>query len=182
MDNYILISTSISFFSYLLMHTIIFRLVDKKKVLIWLMNTCLLGGIFPFLISGILTYFFPLTGYSFLWQFFIISCISFILYGFLSVLYILGPFGLIESSLRLKLLEVIAKAGSTGVNESYLLKIYNKRTIIQKRLDRFTTSKDFIYHNGIYRMQNHLSYFIVQTFIFENIKKIFQTEFTRRNT
>jgi hypothetical protein len=173
MDFRIILSAFCSFLAYLFIHTLIFRVIDQKKVLVWIVNTCLLGGLFPEIFALISAWLFPLPGETFLIQFSAVSLLSFILYGLLAVLYILGPFGLIESSLRLKLLNEIAGAGNRGISRPSLYKLYNRHAIIRKRLDRFVTAKDFKYQNGNYYIRNRFSYFLIQAFLFENMKRIY---------
>jgi hypothetical protein len=176
MDLEIILSSISSFFLFLVMHTVVFRNVDKKKVLVWITNTCLIGSIFPFIFSVIFALFHPSANYAFGFHFFIVFIFSFIFYGFLAVIYILGPFGLIESSIRFRLLEEIAKRGKDGIDKNKLYKAYNKHVIIQKRLDRFVLSKDIVYRDKCYIFQNRFSYFIIQTFLFENMKKIYMSD------
>jgi hypothetical protein len=173
MDQRIIISVLASYAIFLFLQTIIFRSIDRNNILAWIVRICAIGSISPLIFSALFTGVYPLPGYTILPQFLVLFVISFVLYGLLALTYILGPFGLIESSLRLKLLDEIAKAGVTGVDRHTLVKIYNVHDIIRKRLDRFLTSKDFVYRNGNYIINNRFSFFIFHTFVFENIKKIY---------
>jgi hypothetical protein len=173
MDQRIILSAICSFIFFLFLHVLIFRRINQKEVLIWIVKTCLIGSIFPVFFSLIVTYLDPINGYSIPLQFAVIFFISFILYSLLAILYILGPFGIIESSLRIRLLEEIAGFGEKGVSKQNLFKVYNKNVIIQKRLNRFLMTKDFTYRNGYYLIKNRFSYFIVQEFLFENMKRIY---------
>jgi hypothetical protein len=173
MDLNILVTSLLSFIFFLILHTLIFRKVRHDKVLIWIVKTCLIGSIFPLLLSLIISIINPIKIYPLLYQAIIIFVISYILYCLFAVIYILGPFGLIESSLRLKLLSEIFNAGEKGIKYQNLLRAYNKYVIIQKRLDRFVASKDFLYKNNYYTIKNRFSYFIIQNQLFTIIKKLY---------
>jgi|WetSurMetagenome_2_1015567.scaffolds.fasta_scaffold408550_2 hypothetical protein len=173
MDLRIVTTSILSFIFFLLIQTLIFHKIDKKEILVWIVKTCLIGGAFPLVFSIIFAFLFPINDYSFISQLLIVFFASFVLYSFLAVLYILGPFGLIESSLRLKLLSEIANAEEIGLKKQDLYKAYNINAIIQKRLERFVVSKDFIFQNGNYIIKNRFSYFLVHTFLFENMKKLY---------
>ena len=173
MDLQIVISSFISFLVFLILHVVVFSRIDHRHVLVWIVRTCMLGAVFPFLLAYIISLFFPIPGIMPFSQFFLVSSFSFILYSLLSIGYILGVFGLMESSLRIKILEQISRAGKRGIHKKELYKVYNRDVIIGKRLKRFIKAGDVIYNNGMYTIRKRFSYFIVHAFIFESIKKIY---------
>jgi hypothetical protein len=176
MDTRIIISATLSFSVFLLLQFVVFRKINQNSVLVWLGNIFLIGSIFSLFGSIAITLFYPLKEFSQIAQFGEIFIISTTLYIFMVAIYVLGPFGLILSSLRIRLLEEVATAGDNGLTEQHLYRVYNINDIIQKRLDRFIKSKDFIYQNGFYIIKNRFSYFLIQAFLFENMKKIYQND------
>lgn len=180
MDLQIINSSIASFFLFLILHIIIFSRIDHSFVLVWIVKTCLLSSIFPFLFALLFSIVFPIAEYSQTVHFLIVYTSSFLLYSLLAIGYILGMFGLAESSLRIRILEEIAAAGKRGIQKKELYRVYNRDVIIAKRLKRFITSGDIIYRNGLYTMRKRFSYFIVHAFIFESMKKIYLEDINER--
>lgn len=176
MDLQIVFSSLLSFVSFFILHVYIFSRIDHSKVLIWIVKTCMIGTIFPLLFALLFSFFFPVFGNSALLQFVIVFIISILLYSLLSIGYILGVFGLLESSLRIRILEKIARAGKEGISKKDINALFANDAIIAKRLKRFIQSGDIIYKNGLYNMKRRFSYFVVHAFIFESMKKIYSSK------
>jgi len=173
MDLQIVFSSILSFVLFFILHVYIFSRIDHSKVLIWIVKTCMIGTIFPLLFALLFSFYFPVFGSSALLQFVVVYLVSFLLYSLLSIGYVLGMFGLLESSLRIRILEKIASRGKEGISKKDINALYKNDVIIAKRLKRFVRSGDISYKNGLYTMKRRFSYFVVHAFIFESMKKIY---------
>lgn len=174
MDLQIIISSIVSFFLFLILHIIIFSKIDQSNVLVWIVKLCLFGAIFPLLFALFFSIVFPIGQYPQIAHFLIVFSSSFLLYSLLAIGYILGMFGLLESSLRIKILQEIATAGKRGIQKKEIHRVYNRDVIIVKRLKRFIRSGDISYRNGLYTMRKRFTYFVVHAFIFESMKKLYK--------
>lgn len=163
MDLYILVNAIVSFILFLIVHVVIFRSINEKTVIKWLMRVCYLG-VFINLFTG----YFILRPYNAVFAF-----LSLILYTLLVYCYILGIFGLMESSIRIGLLAKIAEAKSCGIRKRDILEVYNKKIIIDKRLSRFIASGELKYEKGYYHLNKKFSYFIINDFINSIMRKIY---------
>jgi hypothetical protein len=173
MDYQILFISFVSFCFFLVLHTYIFKHIDHKKVLIWIVNSCVLGSIPTFVLSFLFPLFSPIYEYTYVIYVIVVCTVSFLLYSMLAIIYILGFFGLLESSLRIRILEEIARRGDRGMKREELFRIYNRNVIITKRLERFIETKDIDYRNGFYIMRPRFSYFNIHSYIFESIKHLY---------
>jgi hypothetical protein len=131
---------------YLLLHVLLFRMIKPEDVIKWQVYTyafsCLVGGAISLLVIN--TLFSPVT----ITLLFTLELGIFIIVSLLVCMYIIGIFGIIESSIRIKLLSMIAHAAKKGITRKNIYKIYNKQTIINKRLLRLVSSGDVIVVDG----------------------------------
>lgn len=95
------------------------------------------------------------------------------IYTLVIFIYILGVFGIMESSIRIRLLTEIAKKKTEGIGSAELLKLYNTDMILKKRLDRFVGSGDISYDHGFYRAKTKYSPFLLPAFILRTIWNIY---------
>jgi hypothetical protein len=91
--------------------------------------------------------------------------LSFVIYSMLVFNYVIGIFGLLESSLRIKILDVLAVQGENGMSRRGLLRIYNKDTIVKKRVKRLISSGELAYTNGMYHINKRISFVYIPYYI-----------------
>ena len=121
-------------------HIIIGRLIPKSSVFKILFRSYII----PLPLSAVLAiYLFfrlriPIP--SLIYQF----LISVILYSISAMVYILDLLGIVESSIRIRLLTLIAAKSNKGMTRSELHEKYNAEIIIKKRIDRFISSGELI--------------------------------------
>jgi hypothetical protein len=142
-DLLIIISSMLNFLFFMLIHVLIFRFVKQLEVLKWLSLIFLFSGITGIIIENI---FFSLS----------LGIVLFIfcLYTLLVFIYIISLFGAIESSIRIRILGLVALAGNNGLEEKAILQQYNKYIIIQKRLRRFIASGEMIVEKNKFKINN----------------------------
>lgn len=165
-DIYILVNTLISIFIYFSLHIVIFRCIDRNKVVLWLMNIYLSGALI-----NILCGLFIIKPYNIYY-----GILSFILFTFAVYIYILGIFGLIDSSVRIKLLLLINKYQKNGVSEKEILKIINRDIIVRSRLKKLITSGDLKKEDDYISRKRKFSYFNLNWFMTSVIKKIYSSD------
>lgn len=153
-DLVILTSATAAFMMFLMVHVIVFRLVDRAFLL------CALSYIF-LLVGAVIIFFEALLLRQTIPT---ILLMTFSIYGLLVFIYIFGILGVAESSVRIRLLHEIAKA-EKGVTEKELLQSYNAKTIVRKRLHRLVSSGELIEQNGIYQINKRLSFIYIPLFI-----------------
>lgn len=153
-------------------HTIVFRLINRRAVFLWL-------GLVIFSVTLLM-----LLG----WGIFLLGpgrelkehgvvlwnaiALSFALYWFLVPVYLYG-FGIIESSIRIRILSEIAHAGEQGISTAALFKKYNKHSIVRKRLERFLASGELIFDGTYYRVKKRFSLYWLLARYFDLFRKLY---------
>jgi hypothetical protein len=163
MDLSIILNTFVSFILFLAVHVFVFRRIAETMVIKWLLYVYYIGAVVD-LIGG----FFIIRPYSF-----VFIPLSLFLYTLLVFIYILGIFGLMESSIRIGLLTKIDQAKDHGLSLKEILRLYNKKIIVDKRLERFIASGELKYDRGYYYVNKKFSYFFINDFITKTLKKIY---------
>lgn len=162
-DILILLASFFSFCLFLVVQVGVFRILSAERVLS--------GIIGVFLAAGLLTS----IGLVFTVKINIVlvMIVMWGLYGFLAFLYIVGVFGVIESSIRIKLLQLIS-IQSQGLRYSELLKRYNRDIIVTKRLKRLIGSGELMVSKGKYRIGKRFSFFQVPAYFSLFMKKLYR--------
>lgn len=172
MDLFIIINSGFTLLVFLVMHVVYLRGSDPSQVFGRLFSSFGFAGITPFVL-GIIGYFSGmLTGYSFSLIIFS-SVISWIFYAFLAFLYILVVFGIMESSVRISLLKEIYGDGDKGKTFDLIIRRYNKKTIIEKRLARFLQSGEVVKKSGYYLRGKKFTPYSLPDVIVQLIWKIY---------
>jgi len=158
-DLFIIISAFSEFGFFWLLHILFFRYIKHEEDLKWLiylyLSTNLIGGVF-------IIWFFKIAAgginYSFNTVLFIMVSI-FTIFSLLVENYVVEIFGLLESSIQIKLLSLIAKTKTKEITQKNITRIYNKEVIINKRLLRLISSGDLIFYKGKYYPGKRFSVF-----------------------
>lgn len=161
-DVLILEASTLSFSLFLMIQIGVFRTLSAERVLS--------GIIGVFLAAGLLTS----IGLVFTVKINIVlvMIVMWGLYGFLAFLYIVGVFGVIESSIRIKLLQLVS-IQSQGLRYSELLKRYNRDIIVTKRLKRLIGSGELMVSKGKYRVGKRFSFFLLPAYFSRVMKKLY---------
>ena len=97
--------------------------------------------------------------------------IAFILYALVSCEYFMGIFGLMATSVRIRLLTEIARSGGRGLTMPKLLKRYNREMIVRGRLARFMASGDIMKSGSCYRARGGVTFFTLPALILTTLKR-----------
>ncbi len=100
------------------------------------------------------------------------AVISWLLFTLISCSYFMGIFGLMATSVRIRLLIEIARAGGNGITMNQLLKRYNREVIVRQRLARFVASGDIIVTGGRYRAGGVVTFFALPALILATLKRL----------
>ncbi len=163
MDNFIIINTLISITAYFILHIIILRKINQNDIFKWLVYVYLLAGFFPFLIGW--------------WGGFIFgSLISWMFYTLLVLIYVLAILGVMESSIRIRLLKEIYDAKDHGIDLKQILKKYNKDVILHKRLQRFLSAGEISFCEGKYQLEKKFTAYTLPDFAIRMIWKLYTSQ------
>lgn len=164
MDFYLLLVPITSFIIFFLIHIVIFRKIDENEVIRWLFNAYFIGELINISI-GYLTF----SAYTLLLVF-----LSSTIYTLMVWIYFLGVFGVMASSVRINILFIIYKSKSSGISESEILRKYNRKIIIRKRLNRFISSGELAVIDGYYKTNRRFSFFILYNLITSFLRKLYR--------
>lgn len=165
MDVYILSTAAGRFFLFLIVHFLVIRLVKAVNLIQWF--------IFPLALSIILTTLLELIWFPRTIEVYITILISIIYTCLFVIIYLLGFFGMMLASLRIRLLTVISGRASKGISQAEILSVYNKEKIVQHRLDRLVQNGDLGIHKNQYFVRKHFSPFFIHGLIFDLLKKLY---------
>lgn len=100
------------------------------------------------------------------------SWMSGILFLLLSCCYFMGIFGLMATSVRIRIMSEIAR--TRGVTYQALLLRYNRSTIVRSRLARLVASGDIVLKRGKYRSGGKLTFFMGPAFVLKLMKIVYE--------
>lgn len=169
MEALILSLLFVCFTLFVMAQIIIFRKIEQARVVVWLKYIIVLSNIgFTLLFVLIIPYILPrLRIISYL--------ISLMTFNLFVVAYILGVFGMVVSSLRIRILSEIAHRGERGLSIDNLLRHYNKEAIIKERVRRLIQTGDIFCEKGTYRLNNRFSLFLFHKIVFDVLGTLYKT-------
>lgn len=159
MDIFIIINTLISITAYFILHIIILRKIKQNDIFKWLVYIYLLAGVIP-LLAGCKVSIFG-------------SIVSLMFYTLLVLAYVMAILGVVESSIRIRLLKEIYDAGEKGIKLEQLLKKYNKDVILHKRLQRFLSAGEISFSKGKYQPEKKFTAYSLPDFAIRMIWKLY---------
>jgi len=165
-DLYIILIAFLGFILFFFIHIVVFRIIPKKEVIKGLIYSYFFATFLLIFAEFIFIKHLSLLGFF----------ISFFMYSFFALVYVLGVFGMMDSSLRIRLLTEIAHAGKSGIDSGALHQLYNKEVIISKRLSRLTNAGVINFSNGFYRTSNRITYFTLHAILYSIMRYLFERE------
>ena len=160
LDQWIILTGTVSFINFFILHVVFLRFAASEKVLKWLMNCvwiALAGHMaFLFLCLQDSHRLLPALGIvaEIVWA--LLSLTIFFLLVFFYVLCIFGPS---ETSVRFRLIEELASAKDKGMNLKEILSSYNAQEILGLRLKRLQEAGDIAFDNGKYYLKKKQNIF-----------------------
>ena len=152
-----------SFGIFLLIHFLTFRWLRPEELLKSLLACVAVIAVLPVVLMGMLFLMKAAQASVAVW---ILSVLlALLITGLLSFVYITCIFGPYETSIRMRLVREIARAGGKGISHPELLERYNPKTILDIRLRRLKGSGDVVEQGGLYRTGGKDNFF----FFFDKI-------------
>ncbi len=161
MDVFILVGSLGTFMIFLAVHVMWLRRISDRSVIpvVWLTYAGV--GVAAHIFLGIMS---RMSGMSIFSTMSLIG-VSLVLSTLLVGNYFMGIFGIMESSIRMRVLSEVVLAGSRGVSRSMLLAKYNHTMIVDKRLARFIASGDIMERNGVYTSRKSFTFFLLPAMV-----------------
>ena len=150
MDVYILFIACLSFGLFLLIIAFLFRMSRREEAINWMVRTFVGIGV---VIAAVFAGSWGLSEYIW-WA---------SLYGLLTVLFVFGPFSIMEASLTLRIFTEFARSGRIEANTP---------RIVQRRIARFLYSGEIIKNKGMF-MRGKISYFGIREVVLGTFRRLF---------
>jgi hypothetical protein len=175
MDILVISTGTCSFILFLVLQIAIFRHIDSRKLMKWLMiifisvfliHTTVFLFSYPMNLSGSEKF------RLFIESYFLATSI----YALLSFIYVSAVFGITVTSVRIQIMRTIFNHGARGMTLKEILSIYNRDVIIGTRLERLVGSGELEVSNGQYRIKHKLSLFMVHTYFLVLLGLLYDTK------
>ncbi len=173
MDIFIFSGSVGTFLIFLPIHVLVLRQISDRSVIPVFWITYVGVGLVTHAVLGIAS---SMSGISAVQTIGIVAA-SFLLSTLLTGNYFMGIFGLMESSIRMRILGEIVRAGDDGVSQRTLFGQYNHEKIVDRRLARFVASGDIEYANGAYTSRKPMTFFLIPALVL----RLFWWAFGRTN-
>lgn len=148
-DGVTVAASVIGFLIFFVAHVFVFRRIRQEEAVRW------------FFILAFVT--------SFVTALF--SWMSSVLFFLLSCCYFMGVFGLMATSVRIRILSEVA--GAKAITYEALLLQYNRDTIVRSRLARLVASGDIVLKRGTYRSCGTLTFFMAPALVLKLMKVLY---------
>lgn len=158
MDIELVITALLSFFLFLVLLALLFRITREEAAITWLIRT--------FFTVGVLVVVFFIHKWGVTEILFWAS-----LYALLTTLFVFGIFSIMEASLTLRIFTEIADTRE-GITIPELMKKYNRNLIITRRIERLVYSKELV-NTGRKFMLGKMSYFRTREFLLKVLRFAF---------
>lgn len=169
MDFIVLFSSILAFILFVVVHALVFRVTTQANILRGLVLSLFLGMFLGIAIIFLLFRFFSVSHE----QYYSAFPISFVLFLLLDLSYILGFFGMMASSLRVRILREIYLSKENQLAHTQLLSHYNKRIIVQERLKRLLSAGEVSRRGDTYTLVTRFSVFRIHHFLYVFFKKLY---------
>ncbi|MEK7544055.1 MAG: hypothetical protein AAB557_04255 [Patescibacteria group bacterium] len=161
MDISIITAALGTFVTFLIVHVIVLRRISDRAVILTFWMTYGAVGMILYTLLSISAFIMGMNISSVVFA----VVVSGTLYTLLVGNYFMGIFGLMESSIRMRVLGEIARAGSQGISQRTLLAQYNHTKIVDKRLARFVASGDIELVRGAYVSRKPFTFFLLPALV-----------------
>jgi hypothetical protein len=146
-DAYIIVYAVSAFCVFVFLQAAAFRMIRQDDAIRWIMKLyCLVGAVLVLAASGDA----------------VIALGSFMIFSGFSFVYVLCLFGPVEASLTLRILSEIYGSRPNGITEAGILRCYNKKIIVRRRINRLVKSGDLTRVREAYYRTGKLTAFSVR--------------------
>ena len=158
LDLAIIASSAVSFMVFFCLQVVVFRLVPQEAVLKWIMNIFAMASVLHFVF---LTVFIGYNQPSYPGGIFLLSVVSYFLFGLAAFVYILCIFGPSETSIRIRVVRELGDLKGSRLAHEELLKRYNGQAILRRRIERLKLAGEIIEKDGRYLLLNKSNAFFM---------------------
>lgn len=158
LDLLILGTVLTSFAVFFLLKVIILRMVHPEAVLRWIVNIFLMSSVVHCLALALMYDYF---GGRYPGGLFFAGVISYVTFGLLAFVYIVCVFGPSETSIRIRLVRELAQARGGRLTHEELLRKYNGRLILERRLQRLMLAGEIAERQGKFILLGKANAFFV---------------------
>ena len=162
LDQWIILTGTVSFINFFILHVVFLRFAASEKVLKWLMNCIWIA------LAGHMAFIFlclqdshPLLPDLGVKGEIVWALLSLAVFFLLVFFYVLCVFGPTETSVRFRLIEVLASVKDKGMNLKEILNSYNAQEILRLRLKRLQEAGDIDFDNGKYYLAKKGNVFLI---------------------
>ncbi len=174
MDLIILKSAFLSYAFFIILHILIFRKLDKSKIVNGLLTALSMAAVFNFIIYWLFTRSFIYPVHYSVPLLMIFFMVSFLLFILLTITFIMTILGMSTTSLRINLVLAIKNSGRKGIAYIHLLKKYNRDMIIKSRLERLVTAGELEEKEGCYYYKKNITLFKLYSLALMLLTKIYK--------
>lgn len=173
LDSVILLSAVVGWTAYFGIHLSVFRVIETKGILSWLMNVYFIGAAVNIgCLVSLLVAKTGLLAIGGLAAVLLCALVSFMLYSLMCYFYVLYVYGIYESSIRIRIMRELYEALPKGLTLEELLNRYNADYILRTRLERLVGSGQVIYDGAVYRIGKCPFVFLMLDYMACAIKKV----------
>jgi len=173
LDSIILQSALGGLLAYLFVHFLVFRFLESKAIIKWLMNVYFIGAVVN--VAGYLSFIWfktELIGPHNFGTTIFCGLLSFVVYSLMCYFYVLYIFGIYESSIRIRIMREFYNALPNGLTLEELLSRYNADYILRTRLERLVGSGEVTFDGVKYHIGKCPFIFLMLDYMACAIKKI----------
>ena len=171
-DLWIVLTGVASFINFFIIHVPVLRFTPAEKALKGLVNCVWIAfaGHMAFIFLCLQDHAPMLAGLGILgvtiW-----AALSLMIFFLLVFFYVLCVFGPTETSVRFRLIEVLASAKDKGANLNEILNAYNAKKIFELRLERLQEAGDIRFDNGKYFLVKKSNVFLILDALAARLKR-----------
>lgn len=158
LDLAILVSSLLSFLVFFILQVVVFRLVHQEAVLRWIIN---IFGIASVMHLASLAVYFGVVNPVYPGGLLFMAGVSYFLFGLMAFVYILCVFGPSETSIRIRVVRELNEVKGGRLTHDALLKRYNGRIILRRRMERLILAGEIAEENGRYLIKNKSNAFFM---------------------
>lgn len=157
------IGSIVGFLSFFVAHVVVFRRIKERDAVRWFfVLVVVVGSILGVAETQVLN----LLPIEF-------SLLSVMLFVILASCYFMGVFGLLATSVRIRILCEIARSGKKGMTFKQLLTRYNREVIVNQRLARLVSNGDIVYSLGKYSARSGVTFFVFPALVLRSMKFLY---------
>lgn len=161
-DLAITLGSIVGFLVFFAAHVAVFRHIRRYHAVQWFFILIIVVGSLLGVTQTWTTHLLPVATLASVMLFVILACC-----------YFMGVFGLMATSVRIRVLCEIARTGTRGMTMKQLITRYNSEVIVVQRLARLVSNGDLKYFGGKYHARNGFTFFVFPALVLRCMKLLY---------